>query len=60
MFNYILEYICHAYVRADRLCGVILSDVDYPNRVAHTLSSKILEEFSEKVPSDQWPNAIEK
>lgn len=34
--------------------SITLSD-----RVAHTLMTKILDEFSEKVSSDQWPNGNE-
>lgn len=53
------EYLCHAYVRADNLAAVIISDQDYPNRVAHTLLSKILEDFSVAIPSQRWASAAE-
>ena len=33
----------HVYVRADGLASVIVSDSEYPQRVAHTLLSKVRE-----------------
>lgn len=34
---------CHVYVRADNLAGVLISDDEYPHRVAHTLLTKVNE-----------------
>jgi len=48
-------YMCHVYVRTDNLSGVLIADHEYPQRVAHTLISKVLDDFTEKVPVDQWP-----
>jgi len=48
------EYVCHVYVRSDNLAGVIIGDHEYPQRVAHTLINKILDEFVEKCPKAQW------
>ncbi|KAI4464928.1 synaptobrevin ykt6 [Holotrichia oblita] len=48
------EYMCHVYVRADNLAGVVISDHEYPSRVSHTLITKILDEFSQKVPPSSW------
>lgn len=31
----------HVYVRSDGLASVIVSDSEYPQRVAHTLLSKV-------------------
>lgn len=53
------DYTCHVYVRGDNLAGVVISDHDYPHRVAHTLLSKVLDEFTSKVPSGTWANATE-
>ncbi|XP_014250770.1 synaptobrevin homolog YKT6 [Cimex lectularius] len=53
------EYMCHVYVRGDNLAGVILSDHEYPPRVAHTLLTKVLDEFSATVPQHLWPTAVE-
>lgn len=52
-------YMCHVYVRADNLAGVLIGDHEYPGRVAHTLLTKVLDDFSVKVSPDQWPNGIE-
>lgn len=48
------EYMCHVYVRSDSLAGVVVSDHEYPNRVAHTLINKVLEEFSKAVHHETW------
>jgi synaptobrevin family protein YKT6 len=54
------EYMCHVYVRADNLAGVVISDHEYPTRVSHTLITKILDEFSQKVPAANWPSLTER
>lgn len=51
------EYICHVYVRSDSLTGLVIADHEYPQRVAHTLINKVLEDFTNKVPKSQWPTA---
>jgi len=53
------EYICHVYVRSDNLAGVVISDQEYPQRVAHTLINKMLDEFPEKCPKAQWSSIKE-
>lgn len=53
------EYMLQVYVRADNLAGVLISDHEYPNRVAHTLITKILDEFSAKVPAPNWATGDE-
>ena len=53
------EYMCHVFVRNDSLAGVCLSDHEYPHRVAHSLISKILEDFTAQVPRAQWPVGTE-
>ncbi|VDQ03077.1 unnamed protein product [Trichobilharzia regenti] len=35
------DYICHVYVRHDNLCGVLICDQEYPQRVAQTLLTKV-------------------
>ena len=35
------EYLCHVQVRDDRLAAVLISDHDYPRRVAFTILSKV-------------------
>lgn len=53
------EYMCQVYVRADNLAGVLITDHEYPNRVAHTLITKTLDEFSASVPANSWATAEE-
>ena len=36
------EYIAHVYVRGDNLAAVLVSDQEYPKRVAHTLLNKVI------------------
>lgn len=38
-------YLCHAYLRSDNLAVTVISDEDYPERAAHTITLKILDEF---------------
>ena len=59
-YLYYVEYLCHVYVRADRLSGVLISDHEYPHRVAHTLINNVLDEFTAAVPSHRWPTLTEK
>ena len=40
------EYKCHVYIRPDCLVGVCLTDHEYPHRVAHTLLTKVLDDFT--------------
>lgn len=49
------EYMLQVYVRRDNLAGVLITDHEYPNRVAHTLITKTLDEFSSSVPASSWP-----
>eukprot|EP01116_Phalansterium_solitarium_P011096 TRINITY_DN26705_c0_g1_i1.p1 TRINITY_DN26705_c0_g1~~TRINITY_DN26705_c0_g1_i1.p1 ORF type:complete len:199 (+),score=15.32 TRINITY_DN26705_c0_g1_i1:127-723(+) len=41
-----LEHICHAYVSPQKFAGAVISDSEYPARVAYSLIAKALEEFS--------------
>ena len=43
------EYMIHVFVRSDSLVGVCLSDHEYPHRVAHTMLTKVLEDFTNQV-----------
>jgi len=53
------DYMCHVYVRGDSLAGVLISDHEYPNRVSHTLITKVLDEFAAKYPPHTWPTLKE-
>ena len=35
------EYMAHVFVRSDGLSSVLISDQEYPNRVAHSLLNKV-------------------
>ena len=48
------EYYCHAFVRADNLAGICFSDHEYPPRVAHTMLSRVLDDFAGQVPTAEW------
>lgn len=53
------EYMLQVYVRSDNLAGVLITDHEYPNRVAHTLITKTLDEFTVAVPASSWATAKE-
>ena len=45
----------HVYVRQDGLAGVIVTDAEYPQRVAFSALNRIIDEFTTKFPSEsQW------
>ncbi|KAF2725050.1 snare-like protein [Polychaeton citri CBS 116435] len=48
------SYTFHAYARTEGVCGIIISDQEYPALVAHQLLSKILDEFVSKYPRTAW------
>ncbi|TPX50041.1 hypothetical protein SeMB42_g00428 [Synchytrium endobioticum] len=49
------NYLGHVYVRQDGLAGVIVTDAEYPQRVAFSALNKLLDEFSTKFPSEaRW------
>lgn len=48
------EYYCHSFVRADSLAGICFTDHEYPPRVAHTMLSRVLDDFAGQVPSAEW------
>nr|CDS32034.1 synaptobrevin YKT6 [Hymenolepis microstoma] len=49
------DYFCHIFVRHDNLCGVVFSDQEYPQRVAQTLLTKTLDDFTTEYPPSTWP-----
>jgi synaptobrevin homolog YKT6 len=52
-----VDYVGHVYARADGLVGVLISDKDYPLRVAYSLLTKILDEFSQRYPPSKFKSA---
>lgn len=43
-----IEYMCHCYLRQDGLGAVIVTDKEYPARVAFNLETKLLDDFDTK------------
>jgi len=42
------EYLCHCHVTTNKLACAVITDADYPGRVAFTISGKVVEEFTKK------------
>lgn len=53
------EYVCHVLIRADKLGAVLIADKEYPKSVAHTLITKVLDDFRFQVPCELWSSATE-
>ncbi|CAR26604.1 hypothetical protein ZYGR_0H04220 [Zygosaccharomyces rouxii] len=53
------NYIGHVYARSEGICGVIVTDKDYPVRPAYTLLNKLLEDYLIQHPPSQWQNITE-
>jgi hypothetical protein len=49
-----LDYVGHVYARTEGVVGVLISDKDYPLRVAYSLLSKILDEFLQRYPPSKF------
>ena len=49
------EYMCHVFVRSDKLSVVCVSDHEYPPRVAHTMMQRVGEDFA-----GGWSNNFER
>jgi synaptobrevin homolog YKT6 len=47
------SYVVHCYVRSDGLGGTVITDSDYPARVAFVVLGQILEEFTSSI-GDAW------
>ncbi|KAI5866623.1 putative snare protein [Durotheca rogersii] len=48
------DYTFHAYGRTEGVCGIIISDQEYPALVAHQLLSKVVDEFLSAHPRSSW------
>lgn len=54
------NYTAHVYARSrDQLTGCIITDDEYPTRVAFSLINKLLDDFSDRVPESKWRSASE-
>lgn len=51
------DYTFHAYGRTEGVCGIIISDHEYPALVAHQLLSKVMDEFLAAHPRSAWASA---
>ncbi|KAF1814791.1 snare-like protein [Eremomyces bilateralis CBS 781.70] len=52
-------YTFHAYARAEGVCGIIITDQEYPSLVAHQVLSKTVDEFLTKYPRSAFIDATE-
>lgn len=48
------DYTFHAYGRTEGICGIIISDHQYPALVAHQVLGKVVDEFLAKNPRSSW------
>lgn len=55
VFNF-SEYMCYVYVRGDNLAGVLITDHDYPQRISHTLITKVMLHYSSFVFKEKKKN----
>lgn len=53
------NYIGHVYARSEGLCGVLITDKEYPVRPAYTLLNKILDEYLVAHPPKDWKTVQE-
>ncbi|CAO2658196.1 Nn.00g059190.m01.CDS01 [Neocucurbitaria sp. VM-36] len=51
------SYVFHAYGRTEGVCGIVITDEEYPRMVAHQLLSKICDEFLAKYPRTAFTSA---
>lgn len=52
------NYVVHCYVRSDGLGGTVITDDEYPARVAFVLLTQLLDDFTSAV-GDKWKACIE-
>ncbi|AET40880.1 palmitoyltransferase YKT6 Ecym_7023 [Eremothecium cymbalariae DBVPG len=48
------NYIGHVYSRSEGICGVLITDKEYPVRPAYTLLNKVLDEYLVAHPPLEW------
>jgi synaptobrevin family protein YKT6 len=51
-----LDFLVHAYGRAEGICGIVITDSSYPKLVPQNLLSKICDEFASKYPRSAYAN----
>ena len=47
-------YVCHVHNRQDKIAGLVVTDEEYPSRVAFTLISKVVDDFKQAHPISAW------
>ena len=54
------SYVAHVHSRpaSDGICGVLVSDTEYPTRVAFSLLNKTLDEFVIKIPKSKYESQV--
>jgi synaptobrevin family protein YKT6 len=55
----LLDYVGHVYARAEGVAGVVITDKEYPARVAFSLLNKILDEFIMRYPVEKWSSPVQ-
>ncbi|CCE61856.1 hypothetical protein TPHA_0B01840 [Tetrapisispora phaffii CBS 4417] len=53
------NYVGHVYARSEGVCGVLITDKEYPVRPAYTLLNKILDEYLVAHQPSEWENITE-
>ncbi|KAG9414514.1 palmitoyltransferase [Aphanomyces cochlioides] len=48
------DYVCHVFVRPDGLAGVFVCDDEYPSRVAFSVLTKVIEQYSLEHSGGSW------
>ena len=49
-----LAYVGQVYVRSDGLASVVITDTEYPMRVAFGLANRLLDDFASQIPQEKW------
>lgn len=52
-----IGHVIHAYGRTEGVCGIIITDMEYDTRVAHSVLSKVVDEFVSKYPRTAYESA---
>lgn len=51
------DYVCHAWISSSGLAAAVVTDKDYPGRVAFSVGALVLREFRQAHPDPTWANA---
>lgn len=53
------NYVGHVYARSEGVCGVLITDKEYPVRPAYTLLNKVLDEYLVEHSVEEWKDIKE-